>query len=391
MGFLRHAGGTETGGLGRMLKTATGQPGCLWTSDFDWPFGKPPPTRDYLSSQGKNPDAMHLLGLNEAPLEPSDRIVEVLQKAGGYLNRYPDNIHTRLTEAVELIDGVPVDRQVWGSGAGELINRAVAVATHAGLNIVSMSPTFWGYERVYALHKARVHRTGLHSDGSMDVDALLGAIDGTTGIVTFATPGNPSGVSLAEDQIVHIARSTPDNILLMVDEVYYEFCAHEGGPNALEILRRERTAPWLVLRSFSKAYRLAGARVGYGFASDAMTARRIREHSLNFTISSIGFAAALAAFEDRAELESYLKHNATVKMHLTGKLQSIGASPIPSAANFVSARLPVTSVEAANALLQWDIVCAGWNHPDFPNNLRIGVGDMASVDAVCDALKEFLA
>jgi len=374
-----------------MLKTKKGEAECLWTSDFDWPFGKPPPTRDYLFSQGKNPDAMHLLGLNEAPVAPSDRVAEVLQKAAAYLNRYPDNIHTRLTEAVERIDGVPVDRQVWGSGAGELINRAVAVATHAGLNIVSMSPTFWGYERVYALHTAQVHRTDLHTDGSMDVDALLAAIDASTGIVTFATPGNPSGVSLSEEEIVHIARSTPDDVLLMVDEVYYEFCAHEGGPNALEILKRERTAPWLVLRSFSKAYRLAGARVGYGFASDPMTARRIREHSLNFTISSIGFAAALAAFEDRAELKRYLKHNAAVKMHLTGKLQSIGADPISSAANFVSARLPVTSVEAANALLQQNIVCAGWNHPDFPNNLRIGVGDTASADAVCEALKKFLA
>ena len=78
-------------------------------------------------------------------------------------------------------------------------------------------------------------------------------------------------------------------------------------------------------------------------------------------------------------------------MHLTGKLQSIGADPISSAANFVSARLPVTSVEATNALLQRNIVCAGWNHPEFPNNLRIGVGNMASADAVCEALKGFLA
>ncbi|MCC2099134.1 MAG: histidinol-phosphate aminotransferase family protein [Hyphomicrobiales bacterium] len=374
-----------------MKDTPLPEPGnCLWTADFDWPFGKPPPTRDHLASQGKNPDAMHLLGLNEAPLAPSGRVAGVLSQAAEYLNRYPDNIHEQLTKAVEKIDGVPVERQIWGSGAGELINRAVAVATNAGLNIVSMSPTFWGYERVYALHDANVHRTGLHKDGSMDVDALLAAIDGSTGIVTFATPGNPSGVSLSEEEIVHIARKTPDNVLLMVDEVYYEFCAHEGGPNALEILKRERTSPWLVLRSFSKAYRLAGARVGYGFASDAMTARRIREHSLNFTISTIGFVAALASFEDRAELERYLAQNAAVKKYLTDSLASIGANPFPSAANFVSARLSVPAAEAAKALLQQNIVCAAWNHPDFPNNLRIGVGSMESADAVCNALKPLL-
>ena len=166
----------------------------IWTADFDWPFGNPPPTRDYLASQGLDPDAMHLLGLNEAPLAPPASVQEAVAAAAQYLNRYPDNVHSGLVHAVAKRCLTAPDLQVWGSGAGELIYRAVAIAARQGLHIVSPSPTFWGYERVYALCNADVTRTRLHSDGRLDVDSLLGAITERTGIVTFATPGNPSGV-----------------------------------------------------------------------------------------------------------------------------------------------------------------------------------------------------
>lgn len=391
MGVQRNARGASAKIMNADTATQSTTTSSFWTDDFDWPFGKPPPTRDYLFSQGQDADALHLLGLNEAPFAPSDRVASALQRAAHYLNRYPDNVHEELTKAVEARHHIPAERQVWGSGAGELIYRAVALATQAGFNIVSHAPTFWGYERVFLLQKARVHRTGLKPDGTLDVEAFLSAIDRDTGIVTFATPGNPSGISLSEDEIVHIARNTPDNALLMADEVYHEFCAHEGGPDVLDILQRVRKAPWIVLRSFSKAYRLAGARVGYGFASDNATARRIRERSLNFTISSTGFAAALAAFEDRQELEKYLIHNADIKNKLSENLRAIGLQPMPSAANFVSVEMPQPSSEIIPELANKKIICAGWNHPDFPNNIRIGIANEASNAAVVEALRQMIA
>lgn len=362
----------------------------LWTADFEWPFGNPPPTRDHLQSQGLNPDTLHLLGLNEAPQPPSGAMADILAAATQYLNRYPDNIDHRLSEALARRSGVSLDRQIWGNGAGELINRAVAVATQAGLNIVSPSPTFWGYERVYALHRAQVRRTGLLPDGGLDVEELLGAIDANTGIVTFATPGNPSGKSLSEAEIIHIARQTPADSLLMVDEVYHEFCAHEGGPDALAILQKERKSPWLVLRSFSKAYRLAGARVGYGFASDPATARKIREHSLNFTVSSLGFAAAYCAFEAVDALKSYLTENARIKSLLTGQLEELGLKTFHSSSNFVSVQMPKPANDVIKQLRANSIICAGWNHEDFPKAIRIGVSDEKGVVAVKDALDKII-
>jgi len=366
------------------------RPASIWTEDIGWPFRTPPPTRDFLLGEGRDPEALRLLALNEAPLAPPQSVADHLARAVHYLNRYPDNIHYLLSAAVAKAHEVDNARQVWGSGAGELIGRAVAIATQAGLNVVSPSPTFWGYERVYALQRADVRRTPLRPDGAIDVDALLAAIDHRTGLVTFATPGNPSGLSLSGEEIAAIARRTPDDALLMVDEVYHEFCAHEGGPDALSILRKERTAPWLVLRSFSKAYRLAGARVGYGFASDPATAQRIRDFALNFTISSLGFAAALAAFEDRSALRDYLDQNAQVKRRLRAGLAEAGATPLESAANFVAAALPEPATGALAHLRGQGVLCAGWNHPDFPNHIRIGIGAPEDAEAVCAALGRFL-
>ena len=171
----------------------------------------------------------------------------------------------------------------------------------------------------------------------------------------------------------------------MVDEVYHEFCAFDGGPDALEILRRSRQAPWIVLRSFSKAYRLAGARVGYGLASDPATARRVREHSLNFTVSSTGFAAAYAAYEDRQALTAYLAMNRAETTALSAALAKSGAAPLPSSANFVSARLPTSAADVLPRLRAAGIVCAGWNHADFTDMIRVGVG-VSEATAACAAV-----
>lgn len=358
----------------------------MWNTDFEWPF-KTPPTREFLRSQGLDVDNWHLLALNESPFAPSDKTAEYIAKVIPYLNRYPDNLEHELVAEVEQHTGIAAEQQIWGNGAGDLINRAVSIATQHQLNIVSPSPTFWGYERTYRLQQAEVTRTPLDQGGGIDVDALLAAINPQTGIVTFATPGNPSGVSLSAEAIETIARVTPDDALLIIDEVYHEFCVYEGGPDALDIVRRVRKAPWVVLRSFSKAYQLAGARVGYGLASDALTAKRLREHCLNFNISSLNYAAALAAWRDRDALATYLEHNRVEKAFLGAELGKLGLRVLPSTANFIAVEMPVAAVKVLAALREKKIACAPWNHGDFERFIRVGLGKRGDSEAVVNELK----
>lgn len=369
--------------------TDTNPVGSFWQETFDWPF-KRPPTRDFMREQQGSVEGWHLLALNESPWALKDDTAEYLAEVLPDLNRYPDNLLSELSAAVAKETGVPSERQVWGAGASDLINRAIALATQHQLNVVSPAPTFWGYERTYRLHDAQVTRTPLDRGGRIDVNALLSAVDTETGIVTFATPGNPSGVSLTAEEIETIARDTPDDVLLMIDEVYHEFCVHEGGPNALDIVRRVRRGPWVVIRSFSKAYRLAGARIGYALASDNATAKRLQEHSLNFSVSSLSFAVALAAWRDQSGLMEYLESNQVEKQFLSSTLEQLGLQALLSSANFVSVELPLPAVQVLGELRQKKIACAPWNHPGFPNHIRIGLGERASSHAVIAALSDIL-
>ena len=361
----------------------------MWNTDIDWPF-KTPPTRDFLISQGLDIDQWHLLGLNESPMGPSPEVSDYMSAAMRYLNRYPDNVLPTLVKDIAQKTGILEECQIWGNGAGDLINRAVAIASQHNLNIVSPSPTFWGYERTYKLQQAQVTRTQLDANGAINIDKLLCAVNRNTGIVTFATPGNPSGVSLSAEAIETIARQTPDNVLLMIDEVYHEFCVHEGGPDALEIVRRVRTAPWVVLRSFSKAYQLAGARVGYGLASDPLTAKRLREHTLNFNISNLNYAAAIAAWRDDSSLQRYLEYNQLEKEFLCAQLKKLGLRVLESAANFIAVETPMPSVQLLAELRKYKIACAPWNHDQFDHFIRIGIGRRESSEAVVAALKAII-
>jgi histidinol-phosphate aminotransferase len=365
------------------------RPHDLWTLPADWPF-RTPPTYGHLIALGLDPRELALIGLNENPEPPGPAVAKAAAAAVSLLNRYPDNIDVAASDAVSRRLGVSSDRLVWGAGAGDLIFRSIWTAAKAGASVVAPSPTFWGYERVYRLTGANARRVPLRPDGSTDIAGIINAISPDTGVVSFATPGNPSGALVSAEEIADVSAATPPGALLLVDEVYHEF-APEGAPDIVDILQKRRNGPWLVLRSFSKAYRMAGARVGFGIASDAALAKYLQEHALNFMVSSIAFALALAAWEDRKTLHETVEQNRIERSALQQDLRAIGLSPLPSASNFVSVPLPRIAAEVLAELMKRGIACATWSHPDFPNHLRVGVGSAADRRRVVGALAEILS
>jgi histidinol-phosphate aminotransferase len=365
------------------------QPRDLWTLPADWPF-RAPPTYGRLTALGLNPGELALLGLNESPEPPGPAVAKAAERAVALLNRYPDNIDAVMSEAVSRRLGVPSDRLVWGAGAGDLIFRSIWIAAKGGASIVAPNPTFWGYERVYRLTGAKARRVPLRPDGGTDIAGIIDAISSDTGIVSFATPGNPSGALVSAEEIEEVAAATPSDALLLVDEVYHEF-APEGSPDIVDILQERRSGPWLVLRSFSKAYRMAGGRIGFGIASDAELAKYLQEHALNFMVSSLGFAVALAAWEDKETLRATVENNRTERAALQDDLRAMGLSPLPSAANFVSVPLPKLTAAVLPELMKRGIACGQWSHADFPNHLRVGVGTAADRGRFISALKAVLA
>uniref|UniRef100_A0A2A4YZ88 Aminotransferase n=1 Tax=OCS116 cluster bacterium TaxID=2030921 RepID=A0A2A4YZ88_9PROT len=368
----------------------TNNPNKFWMTDSP-EVKKSPPTIEYTRRYNEDADQMIYLGLNENVKEPNLLIQEAVLTATKTINRYPDNHFTKLSYAVAEETGIHPTQQIWGAGASDLINRVVSINARAGLKIISPAPTFWGYERSYEIINADVERVGLRSDGHTDVDAMLEKISDDTGVITFSTPANPSGIAVPEADIISFAKNTPEHILLLIDEVYFEYAKFDGEPDMIELMHKYRpNGKWLILRSFSKAYGLAGARIGYGLASDKYVAARVENDYLNFSVSSFAFSAALSAYLDKSSLTETLNKNGKQRDKLEKALQSLKLAYYPSSANFISIIMPQRASYYIKKLYEQKIICASWNDENFPYMLRVAITNEVEGNKFIEALTKTL-
>lgn len=362
----------------------------FWMSDISQ-VKKSPPTVEYIGRYNEDADQITYLGLNENVRQPSKLVQESILAASKTINRYPDNHFTELSRVMSDKTGIHPTQQVWGAGASDLINRVININARAGLNIISPAPTFWGYERSYEIINADVERVRLLSNGHTDVCGMIAMITDNTGVVTFSTPANPSGIAVPKQDIINFARNTPDHILLLIDEVYFEYAKFDGEPDMIELMREYRpNGKWLILRSFSKAYGLAGARIGYGLASDTYVAARIENDWLNFSVSNMAFSAAFSAFLDESTLIKTLTENKMQRNNLEVELAELGLLSFPSSANFISIMMPQNAIYYIEKLFEQKIICAGWNDDNFPNMMRVAITNDEEREKFMTALKKIL-
>jgi histidinol-phosphate/aromatic aminotransferase/cobyric acid decarboxylase-like protein len=223
------------------------------------------PTADSLAREGSFAQPV-LLHLNECPYPPSPRVVEAIGRSAAGANRYAEPRPDALAAALAVKTGVSAANIVLGNGSDEILALVCQMALAPGDSAVMPTPSFPRYRLGTRMMGAEPRLVRNRDDGRNDVAGLLGAIDRSTRLVFACTPNNPSGAPLPRDEVRALVEGVPDDVLLVMDEAYYEFDAAEGGEGALDELRRRR-GPWLSTRTMSKAYAIAGLRVGYGLAS----------------------------------------------------------------------------------------------------------------------------
>lgn len=329
------------------------------------------------------------LHLNESPIPPSLKAVVAMRMAAAEVHRYPANEPAALTAALAAQVGVPANRIVFGNGSSELLLMAAQLALGAGDEAVVPIPSFPLYEKAISIQRGRMVGVPTTADGRVDVPATLAAIGPRCRLVYAATPNNPTGGLLTADAVEALAQSVPDDVLLLLDEAYYEFGRHAGGPDNLAILSRRR-GPWIATRTFSKAQGLAGIRVGYGIARDAALADAFRGLRLNFTLNHVAQAGALAALADDLHTKAVLAANAEARERLAVGLSGLGFHVYPSATNFVTAHTPQPAAVLAAALAEKGILVLPLAWPCAPDVLRISVGSLDDVEAVLAALRRIV-
>jgi histidinol-phosphate aminotransferase len=349
-----------------------------------------PPTEGYLRHSGLDTSKIRPMGLNESLFPPSPKVIEAVSANLHRINRYPDAQCPALGDIVSARTGIGPDCIVWGNGSEELLKGAIDLSLSPGEGLVLPVPTFWGYKAMVEAFEADVAEVQNLKDGHTDIGGIIAAVGKHTKIVFLITPNNPTGRMVDRAGLEKLVAGVPETVLLCVDEAYYDFGLHAGGPKVLDILKA-RKGPWITVFTFSKAYAMAGMRIGYALCSDVILAESLRKTTCVFNVPVLAQFGAEAALNDTDYLARMLDWVAEGRNQIMDGLRELGLKPIPSVTNFISSILPMNGGACLRAMLAKGIQINAWGDKGFENFIRITVGRPEDNTACLAALKEVLA
>ncbi|WP_433196709.1 aminotransferase class I/II-fold pyridoxal phosphate-dependent enzyme [Nocardia sp. CA-107356] len=333
-------------------------------------------SRPSQQHRSQRPQARFDLSLSENPFPPLPSVLHAVNGVLAQANRYPEFLPRRLPRLIAGHVGVHSDQVVVGSGATGVAMQIIQALTTPGTGIVYGSPTFDGYPIMAEMADLDVVPVPLDAAGNQDLWAMARAIDKRTGLVVICRPHNPTGTVIAASELKAFLCSVPSRIPIILDEAYAEFLGPADQIDTLALLDRHPNL--LVLRTFSKAYGLAGLRIGYTFGGRELIAR-VRRLQLPFGVGSAAVAAVAASYAAEPELAARILRITTQREALRSALRRMHIVVPRSYANFLY--LPGPGV--ATALRRAGI--AAKTYPD--GSARIAVGDPEADSAVVEALE----
>lgn len=326
------------------------------------------------------------LASNENAIGPSPRAQEAVRDAATRMHVYPEGSCHDLRLAVAEHLGVPAECLVFGNGSDNLIHCLGLAFLMPGDEIVHGDTTFSQYRTAAMLNRSDVVVAPMR-DWTNDVDALLGAVTPRTKMIFLANPNNPTGTIVKKADMRRLMDGVPDRVLVVFDEAYKEYVESSDYPETVDYVREGRNA--IVLRTFSKAYGLAGIRVGYGITRPeiAEAIDRVREP---FNVNLLGQAAATAALDDIEHIRHSREVNHAGKVFLTSAFREMGLECAPSEANFLWFNVNRDSVEVFQRLLERGVIIRTGDIFGAPTWLRVTIGTQAENERFVTALKGVL-
>jgi histidinol-phosphate aminotransferase len=284
------------------------------------------------------------LASNETPLPPLPHVVERIAQAAQGVNRYPDNWSSELAQALADRHGVAPERVVVGCGSVSLLYQLGAAVAQPGVEVLYAWRAFEAYPILTAISGADPVQVPLR-DHTHDLDAMAAHLTEKTRLVFVCNPNNPTGTVVHADELRRFLAAVPDDVVVVIDEAYHEFVTDAGVPDALTLLDEHPNV--IVLRTFSKAYGLAGLRVGYGVAGNAEVPAALRQTQSPFAVTTIAQQAALASLEPEAEsqLMARVKDIVIERERVAAELNAMGYGVPPTQTNFVWVPLGDDTVE----------------------------------------------
>lgn len=327
------------------------------------------------------------LASNENPLGCSPRAVEALIKWTQEVSLYPDGNCTELRNALTKRFKLDPAQFLFGAGSDQILEIIAQTYINPGDTTITCWPSFSRYETVTRIMDGKMIKVPLKKDYSFDLDGILKSITHNTRIIWLCNPNNPTGTIITAQEQNAFLEKVPRDVLVVLDEAYYEYARGEDYPESIELL--EQYDNIIILRTFSKAYGLAGLRIGYAI-SRKETIELLNRVRGPFNVNAAAQAAALAALDDQEFVQRSVQTNEEGKRYLYQAFEKMGLEYIPTHTNFIMVNVEKNSVEVFKALLQKGVIIRSGDIFDMDNWIRVTIGTPEQNMRLIEALKEVL-
>lgn len=322
---------------------------------------------------------------NENPLGPSPKALAAIKKNLASINRYPDSQGFYLKRKLAKFLNVEPTNIVLGNGSDELIDIIIKTFVEEDEHIITADFTFLEY-KIISHVKGRTVITVPLKYFKYDLDAIREKVDKKTKIIFISNPNNPTGTYVTKYEIEEFIRGLPESVLLVLDEAYDTFIDVDDFPNSLSYIRNKNV---VVLKTFSKAYGLAGLRVGYAvarpeFASYMEIARQ------PFNVNLLAQVAAIAALDDKKFLRKTRNTILEGKNYLYDCLNKLGIAYVPSVANFILIDVGRDGLGLFKEMLKFGVIVRDMKQYGLKNFIRVTIGTKKENERFIKVLKKIL-
>jgi histidinol-phosphate aminotransferase len=335
------------------------------------------PGRRVIGPDGRS----HKLSSNETPFGPLPSVLKVIAEAAGDVHRYPDNGAAALTDAIAGRFAVPAGHIAVGCGSVGVTQQLLEAVGEPAAQVLYAWRSFEAYPTLVALSAAEPVTVPLRAE-THHLDAMADAITSRTRVIFVCNPNNPTGTVVHTAELAEFLDRVPPDCLVVLDEAYSEYVRDPDVPDGISLYRERPNVA--VLRTFSKAYGLAGLRVGFMIAHPPV-AGAVRKTMLPFSVNAVAQAAAAASLAAEGELLERVDAVVKERSRVAGELREQGWSVPPTEANFVWLRLGADTQDFAAACARAGVAI----RPFGAEGARISIGDQHANDAFLAVARDY--
>lgn len=323
------------------------------------------------------------LASNENPLGPSPIALNAAMQALSEMALYPDATAYRLKLRLEQEYRIKPSGITVGNGSNDLLDLIGRVFLQPGDEVIFSEFAFIVYP-IVAQACCALGTAVPAKDYAHDLEAIAAQISPKTKLIYLANPNNPTGTAFSQTEFERLMSAVPETVLVVLDEAYTEYIDDDSVPDGLDLVGRYTNL--IVTRTFSKAWGLAGLRMGFAAASEQLTdlLNRVRQP---FNANVAALAAATAVLDDKNYLKRSIETNAQGMRQLEAGFKQLEIAYIPSRANFLTVDLERSAKPTYEAMLREGVIVRPLGIYNMPNHLRVSIGTQAENDRVLDALQ----